>query len=294
MNSTPDLAVLRIIPMTDREFRGFSRLIYQNLGIHISDHKRELLTARLSRRIRILGLKSFGDYLSLVEKDRAERTEMFDRIVTNETRFFREPGQFELLENEILPRWKEEAAQKKRAQRVRVWSAGCSTGQEPYSIAMTLLANLEGWEIEIVATDISTRALGQAADGTWPIEKSSEIPRALLERFMMKGVRSKEGAMMADDRLRLPLRFQRLNLHEVLPEMGDFDLIFWRNVLIDFDPESRTSAITRLLARLLPDGYFFLGHSESLLNSRHRLKSVAPSVYRWGSPLTVSAGRQAS
>lgn len=261
--------------MSDREFRGFRELVYRESGIHIPEHKRELLTARLSRRIRTLGMLRFGQYLALVERESQERVEMLDRLVTNETRFFREPAQFAFLETEILPRWRAEA----RPRRVRVWSAGCSTGQEPYSIAMTLLAGLEGWEIEVLATDLSGRALRQAMAGVWPVEKAAEIPEKYLKAYMLRGVRSQSGVMSAAASVRAVIRFQRLNLHEELPELGTFDLIFCRNVLIYFDLAARTKAVTRILSRLAPAGYLFLGHSESLLSSGLRLRAMAPSVY---------------
>ncbi len=268
-----------LVPMSDREFRGFRDLVYRESGIHIPEHKRELLTARLSRRIRTLGMLRFGQYLALVERESQERVEMLDRLVTNETRFFREPSQFAFLETQILPRWRAEAASRARPRRVRVWSAGCSTGQEPYSIAMTLLAGLEGWDIEVLATDLSGRALRQAMAGVWPVEKSAEIPESYLKTYMLRGVRSQSGMMSASDAARAVIRFQRLNLHEELPELGTFDLIFCRNVLIYFDLVARTKAVTRILSRLAPAGYLFLGHSESLLSSGLRLRPMAPSVY---------------
>jgi len=268
-----------IVPMSDREFRAFRDLVYRESGIHIADHKRELLTARLSRRIRTLGMVQFGQYLALVERESQERVEMLDRLVTNETRFFREPSQFEFLETQIIPRWRAEAAERGRSRRVRVWSAGCSTGQEPYSIAMTLLAHLEGWEVEVLATDLSGRALRQAMAGVWPIEKAAEIPEKYLKAYMLRGVRSRSGRMSATDAMRAVIRFQRLNLHEDLPELGTFDLIFCRNVLIYFDLASRTQAVARILSRLSPGGCLFLGHSESLLSSGLRLRPMAPSVY---------------
>ncbi len=267
-----------LLPLSDREFRGFCEIIYRETGIHISEHKRELLTARLSRRIRSLGMRRFGEYLAVVERELPERVEMLDRVVTNETRFFREPRQFEFLESTVLPRWRAEAEQGARARRVRVWSAGCSTGQEPYSLAMTLLAGLEGWDIEILASDISSRALRQAIAGLWPVDKAAEIPDHYLQ-FMLKGVRTQSGKMLADERLRRIIRFQRVNLHEQVPELGTFDLVFCRNVLIYFDVASRTKAVARLLGRLVHDGYLFLGHSESLLSSGLRLRPVSPSVY---------------
>ncbi|HEX6087231.1 MAG TPA: protein-glutamate O-methyltransferase CheR [Thermoanaerobaculia bacterium] len=272
-----------IVPMSDREFRGFRELVYRESGIHISEHKRELLTARLSRRIRTLGMVRFGQYLALVEREAEERVEMLDRLVTNETRFFREPAQFAFLETQVLPRWCAEAAERARPRRVRVWSAGCSTGQEPYSIAMTLLAGLEGWDVEVLATDLSGRALRQAIAGVWPVEKAGEIPEHYLKEYMLRGVRSQSGTMSASNAVRTVIRFQRLNLHDELPDLGTFDLIFCRNVLIYFDVASRTRAVTRILGRLAPTGYLFLGHSESLLSSGLRLRPMAPSVYSRGS-----------
>ena len=268
-----------IAPMGDREFRRFRELVYLESGIRLSEEKRELLTARLSRRVRGLGMTRFRDYLAAVEQDEGERVEMLDRIVTNETRFFREPHQFTFLENDVLPRWRAEAAQRTRQRRVRVWSAGCSTGQEPYSIAMTLLAHLEGWQIEILATDISRRALREAVTGIWPLEKAGEIPQEFLKTYMLRGVRSQAGTMSAGDQLRALIRFQRLNLNDELPDIGAFDLVFCRNVLIYFDPDSRAQALRRILGRLAPAGHLFVGHSESLLGSGLRLRSMAPSVY---------------
>lgn len=271
--------VNEIVPMSDREFRVFRELIYRESGIHLPEHKRELLKARLSRRIRTLGMLRFGQYLEMIERDGQERVEMLDRLVTNETRFFREPKQFEFLETFVIPRWKAEAESRSRPKRVRVWSAGCSTGQEPYSIAMTLLAHLEGWDLEVLATDLSGRALRQAIAGMWPIEKAAEIPEQYLKSFMLRGVRSQAGCISATGAIRALIRFQRLNLHEELPELGTFDLIFCRNVLIYFDVASRTQAVTRILSRLSSSGYLFLGHSESLLSSGLRLRPMAPSVY---------------
>lgn len=268
-----------IVPMGDREFRAFRELVYSEAGIRLSDEKRALLTARLSRRVRTLGMVRFGDYLALVEREPAERMEMLDRVLTNETRFFREPHQFSFLETEVLPRWRTEAGQRARPRRVRVWSAGCSTGQEPYSIAMTLLAHLAGWEVEVVATDLSSRALRQAMTGVWPLEKASEIPEPYRAAYMRRGVRSQAGRMSAGSELRAVLRFQRLNLNGELPELGLFDLVFCRNVLIYFDSASRARAMRRVLSRLAPHGYLFVGHAESLLGSNLRLRAAAPSVY---------------
>ncbi|MBK5260175.1 MAG: protein-glutamate O-methyltransferase CheR [Thermoanaerobaculia bacterium] len=268
--------------MTDSEFRALRDFVYQHVGILMTEQKRELLTARLVRRVRTLGLDRFGAYLDVVERHRSERDEMIDRIVTNETKFFREPSQFDYLEKAIIPRWRADADARHRNRHVRVWSAGCSMGQEPYSIAMILLSELPGWTVEVVATDISNRVLRQASEAVWPIDKATEIPRQHLEKYMLRGVRTQEGTMRAGEALRAVVRFKRLNLHETPPpDLGSFDLIFCRNVLIYFDGKSRRVAVDRLLSHLRDDGHFFLGHSESLLNSGHPLRPVSPSVYTW-------------
>ena len=269
-----------IAPIADREFNRIRDMVMQESGVHLSNLKRELVMARLSRRIRILGVPGFREYLQVVVGDPAERTEMLDRILTNETKFFREPRQFEYLERTIIPRWLDDARNGARPRSVRVWSAGCSTGQEPASLAMTLLAGLPQWNIEILASDLSTRALAQAASGLFPIEKAQEIPEELRRRFMLKGIHGQAGRMRAGEEIRSIVRFRKINLNHVLPDCGLFDAILCRNVLIYFDPESRRRTIDRLMQRLHPGGYFFLGHSESLINSSQRLRSVAPSVYR--------------
>ncbi len=266
-------------PLGRREFRGFRELLLEETGVSIGEQKRELLIARLSKRVRGLGLRNFSEYLHRVINDGEERAEMIDRMLTNETKFFREPLQFEFMERTMIPRWLEEARAGKRERLVRIWSAGCSMGQEPASIAMVLLAHLPGWRVEILATDLSRRALNQAAGGIWPIEKAAEIPERYLAEFMLRGVRTNAGIMKSGDALRSVQHFRRLNLSAPLPEIGVFDAVFCRNVLIYFEAEVRRNAIDRLLSRIRPGGYLFLGHSESLVNTSRRLRTVAPSVY---------------
>ena len=268
-----------IAPIGERDFHRIRDLVAQDSGVHLSNLKRELVTARLSRRIRTLGLRGFRDYVALVTADAAERIEMLDRILTNETRFFREPRQIEYLEQTIGPQWRDEARTGQRPRALRLWSAGCSTGQEPATLAMVLLAALPGWNVEILASDLSSRALAQAASGVFPIEKANEIPEHYRKEFVLRGVRSEAGRMRLADNVRTVIRYRRINLNMPLPD-GAFDLIFCRNVLIYFDTDSRRRAIERLMQRLVPAGYFFLGHSESLINATQRLRPVAPSIYR--------------
>jgi chemotaxis protein methyltransferase CheR len=277
--------------ISDEEFRRFQALVERETGIQLPESKRSLLVGRLARRLRELKLASFGDYYRRVtdQGDPAERILLIDRISTNETSFFREPKQFEHLEQELLPAW---AADPRRERRVRVWSAACSTGEEPYSLAMTLLGQLPGWEIDILASDLSTRALSHARAALWPIEQSREIPERHLKAFMLRGVGEHQGYMKAGPELRQVVRFQRLNLHAPRCEAhGRFDLIFCRNVLIYFSAQGRAAVVGRLLKHLAPGGYLFLGHAETLNGITDRLRSVGPTVYGWAGrpgPLAVS------
>ncbi|MGH2397226.1 MAG: CheR family methyltransferase [bacterium] len=276
---------MAIRPLTNQEFTLFQTLIHRKAGIYLSPAKKTLLEGRLNKRLRELGLNSFGDYYRLVieERDGAELVHLLDRISTNETHFFREPRQFSFVEQRVFPEWTSQAASGMRSRRIRVWSAGCSTGEEPYSIAMTLWERFPpsaGWEIEILATDLSTRALDVARTAVWPITKAKEIPPGYLKRFMLKGTRTQEGKMKAGPEIRSIVRFERLNLNdEAYPVTGLFDLIFCRNVLIYFDAQSRVRVIHRLLNHLAPSGYLFVGHAESLNAVTDRVQPVMPTVY---------------
>lgn len=291
----------RVRPISEREFALFQDLIHRDAGIFLAPAKKALLVGRLSKRLRALGLCSFGAYYTRIvdEDDRAERVRMLDCISTNETHFFREPRQFEFLEQRVIPAWKERGGPRV----IRVWSAGCSTGEEPYSLAMLLLHHFPpgaGRQIEIIATDISTRALARAEEATWPLEKAREIPLEYRKAFMLRGTASQEGRMKAGPEIRSLLRFDRLNLNEEsYPVRGRFHLIFCRNVLIYFQPETKLRVIHRLLGALAPDGLLFLGHAESLNAVTDRVQSVIPTVYTHARPvdrgvtLAAAGGRTA-
>ncbi len=269
--------------ISPRAFARFQALVGEVAGISLPEHKQALLVGRLSRRVRELGLSSFEDYLEAVAVSPSELVHMLDRISTNETHFFREPEHFRLLGEELVPKLMEQAARGEREKRVRVWSAACSTGQEPYSIAMVLLDKLGGdgaWTVEILASDLSTKVLEVARNAIWPIARSSEIPDDYLSRFMRKGTGSQEGKMRASPELRQVVRFERINLNEDLPPTGPpFDFIFCRNVLIYFDRPTRERVVARLLSRLSPGGTFFVGHAESLHRVAPGLTTIAPTTY---------------
>ncbi len=270
-------------PLTTEEFALFQRLILREAGIFLSDAKRALLVGRLIRRVRELGLPTFGAYYARISGgDAAELVRLIDAIATNETHFFREPRQFDLLEERICTEWLADAAAVRRARRVRVWSAACSTGEEPYSIAMALLDRLgEDWEIEIVASDISTKVLDRAAQGVFPIARADEVPEHYRRRFMLRGVGPEDGKCRVGKAVRTPVRFERINLNDYeYPVAGMFDAIFCRNVLIYFDQPSRIQVIDRLTRRLVPGGYLFLGHAESAARTATELRGVMPAVYQ--------------
>lgn len=277
-----------IRPMTDREFMLFQTLIYREAGIYLPEVKKALLIGRLSRRVRELHLDSFESYYRRALMEEEERVQMLDSVCTHETHFFREPQHFEFIEQRVFPAWQMAAASGMRTRHARVWSAGCSTGEEPYSLAMLLAENFpatSGWKIEVLATDLSTRALSHAQAAIWPLKKAEEIPDAFLKRFMLKGTSSQEGKMRARPELSALIDFRRMNLNsDTCPVTGMFDLIFCRNVLIYFNAESRARVVNRLLSSLSSTGYLFLGHAETLNSVTDRVRSVGPTVY---APITT-------
>ena len=266
--------------ITTEEFDLFQELIAHRAGIRLNDSKRALLVGRLSRRVRDLGFRTFREYYRRVMSDRDERTRMLDLITTNETEFFREPAQFTFLEENVIPRWLEAAEHGRRDRRVHVWSAGCSTGEEPYSVAMLLHSNLPGWEIEIVGTDLSTRVLEAAERAIWPVERLANIPLAYRRPYVLRGTGAQAGRITISDSLRQIVRFRRLNLiDESYDFLGSFDVVLCRNVLIYFDAEVRRAVIDRLVGRCTIGGYFLLGHAEALNGASPRLTLLKPTIW---------------
>jgi chemotaxis protein methyltransferase CheR len=278
-------AGIGIRPLTDREFKLFQSLIHKEAGIYLSEVKKALLVGRLSRRIRELGLDSFEAYYRHVVEGQnpTERVELINNICTHETQFFREPRQFEFLEQTLAPQWRAEAEAGTRPKQIRAWSAACSSGEEPVSMAMSLLYHFPasaGWSVEVLATDISTRVLDKARAATWPIERAGQIPPAYLKRFMLRGTGEQQTKMRAGPEIRSVVRFQQLNLQADSYAIGDgFDLIFCRNVLIYFNAVSKEHVVSRLVGRLAESGLLFLGHAESLTGMRDQPRAVIPTVY---------------
>ena len=270
--------------ITPQLFTKFQTLIYKEAGIWLAAHKTALLVGRLSRRLRLLGLRSMLEYYRVVTQpdQQHERALMIDCITTNETHFFREPRHFEFLAQNIFPRWKRQAELGQRPRQIRAWSAGCSTGEEPYSLAMMLLKHFDDaeWNLEVLATDISTRVLENARAAIFPISKSKEIPGDYLHTYMLKGKADQEGFMKAGPEIQRLVRFSRVNLNaDAYPVQGVFDLIFCRNVLIYFDQQSKKKVVDGLLRHLSPKGLFFVGHSENINGMSPGIRSVVPTVY---------------
>jgi chemotaxis protein methyltransferase CheR len=271
------------LDISDTEFVQFQELIHRKAGIWLSSDKQPLLIARMWARMRELGLRTFHDYHRRVLEDgEAELVRVLDAITTNETSFFRDPRQFEFLEEKVLPLW----ATRARSRRVRVWCAGCSTGEEPYSIAMALrhrLPQSAGWDVKILATDLSSRALERARAGIFSLTKRDQVPERYLKKYMLRGHGAHDGKMAVMDEVRAMVQFARHNLiDEIWPLHGAVDLLFCRNVLIYFSRESREEAARRLAARVAPGGYLFLGHAESLRGMGTDLQPTIPAVYTRG------------
>lgn len=278
-------------------FGKFQQLIYHETGIWLSESKTALLCGRLARRLRELNLSSLREYYQLVAEPHQhdERMLMIDAITTNETRFFREPKHFEYLTNTIFPSWRQLADKGLRSRRIRMWSAGCSTGEEAYSLAMVLADNFpesEGWQPRILATDISTRVLATAREGIYRITSSVDIPAELLHKHMLKGYAENEGKMKAVRQIREMVEFKRLNLCEAsYPLKETFDAIFCRNVLIYFDAISKTKVVDKLIRHLSAHGLLFIGHAENLYSITRGLRSVAPTVYlQWNEQNSLREG----
>jgi chemotaxis protein methyltransferase CheR len=258
--------------ISDGEFVLFRDIIYELAGIHLPDTKKGLVSGRLGKRLRHLSLKSFRDYFDRVREDAAERQVMVDLLTTNETYFFREPKHFDFLRGELLPRVGQPE--------LRVWSAACSSGEEPYSLAMSLAdaRGFGGWRI--LGTDISNRVLAAARSGVYPLEDAETIPKPYLGRFCLRGVRSQQGKFCIDERLRQRVEFRQLNLNGSWGAMERFHVVFLRNVMIYFNATTKARLVERIAGQLEPGGHLIIGHSETLNGLTSRFAVVRPSVYR--------------
>ncbi len=270
--------------MSESDYTNFSTLIYKKAGINLHEGKKSLLKARLTKYLRKTRFGSLEEYYQYLMNDDTgeEMVRLLDVISTNLTYFFREPKHYDFLRSKALPQVLEFSdSLNKRA--IRVWSAGCSSGEEAYSLGIVLnqfLCSHEGLQIQILATDISTRVLKKATDGIYEKEKLEKIPYDLRSRYFQRGINKRSGYYRVKPQLRKMISFRRLNLMEPFPPGRTFQIIFCRNVMIYFDKHTQERIVQKFYGALEKGGFFFIGHSESLTNIKHAFQYIQPSVYR--------------
>lgn len=275
MTSQRGTGVLAECELTPAQFARITDMLYEHSGIRMREGKEGLVRARLAKRLRSLRLPDFDAYLSRVESepDRREFTEMIDVLTTNKTSFLREASHFDFLRDEVLPGL---------TGSIRIWSAGCSSGEEPYTLAMLLGDALEGRasrDARILATDLSHRVLATAKAGRYAADAMSDVPPRWLQRYWTRRVDGAVTQYEAGPELRRLVHFAKLNLMEKWPMQGPFDAILCRNVMIYFDKGTQQRLVERYHALLRPGGHLFVGHSESLTGLTHRFRYVMPAVY---------------
>jgi len=263
--------------LTDRDLRALARLVYERAGISLHEGKRALVTARLQKRVRAGGFDNFSDYVKFVETDATgdEVVALLDAISTNHTSFYREPQHFELLASTIAPGVGPGG--------LDVWSAACSSGEEPYTIAMTMADALgadPAGRARIFASDLSTKVLQTARSAVYKMDRVDALPRDVLKRHFERGMGAQAGLARVHPRLQAAVTFERLNLLEIGDLKRRFEVIFCRNVMIYFDRTIQQRVVSMLERHLKPGGWLFISHSESLNGIEHGLQWVAPAVYR--------------
>lgn len=267
------------------DFNRLSRFIHETCGIRMTPAKKTMLEARLQKRLRSLGMRSFADYLNYLFSAAGEKEEvvlMIDQVTTNKTDFFREPDHFDYLSQVVLPQWVRRTPHGGRP--LRVWSAGCSTGEEPYTLAMVLQEFAEGspgLDYRILATDISTRVLEKAHQAIYPEERAHPVPQHLKRKYFLRSRDLSAGLVRITPALREKVRFRHLNF--MADDFGlreEQDIIFCRNVIIYFDRPTQERLLRRLCRHMSPGGHLFMGHSETLSGLDVPLTAVYPTVYR--------------
>lgn len=263
-------------PLNDQEFALFQRFIFDAAGITLPASKKALVSGRLAKRLHHFQLESYSEYFHLLHSGHnlAELQMAIDLLTTNETYFFRESKHFDFLRQQAQ-------AARGRTAMFRVWSAASSSGEEAYSIAM-VLADVLGTEPpwEVVGSDISTKVLRGATRAHYSMERGRNIPTDYLRRFCLRGTQEYHDTLLIDRSLRQKVHFRQLNLNATLPQLGLFDIVFLRNVMIYFNDATKREVVARVIAAIKPGGYFFIGHAESLNYITDEVQPLAPSIYR--------------
>lgn len=269
--------------LTDTDFRRVSKIIYDHCGINLHEGKRALVQSRLAKRVRLCKQESFRDYIDYATSKAGsdEFTHLVDSISTNLTSFFREKSHFDYLNQQFLPNLIKERASKPNP-KIRAWSAGCSSGEEPYTIAITLIEALEktgNWNIKILASDVSTNILQRAQAGTYDKERVEPLTQMQKQRFLVPNRIENRPVYQVSKELQNIIRFRYLNLMEDWPFSGPFDIIFCRNVMIYFDKNTQEKLVNRYWNCLNKGGLLCIGHSESLTSISHKYRYVQPATY---------------
>lgn len=269
--------------MSDSEFRRLSRFITEYAGIKLPDVKKVMLQSRLQKRLRHLNLTSYKEYVDFVFSEEGLQNEiihMLDVVSTNKTDFFREPVHFEFMDKHVLPEYVEKFPLNRQ---MKIWSAGCSSGEEVYTIAITLSEFKDqhpGFDFSILGTDISTDILKKALNAVYKEEKVQTVPLALKKKYLLRSKDKTQRKVRIVPELRKKAYYKRLNFMEASYNISDtFDTIFCRNVLIYFNRETQEKVINRLCTKLRPGGYFFIGHSESIMGMDVPLKQIKPTIF---------------
>jgi len=256
------------------EFQKFKIWLHSTAGIDLKETKTKLVEGRLACRLRHYNLESYAGYFKMITSENAlvEAQMAVDLLTTNETYFFREPQHFNFLREQLLPKVQ-------KGKNFRLWCAASSTGEEPYTLAMTLAEGLGTTPWQIVASDINLQVLEKARSGHYALERAHNIPKHLLHKYCLKGNGTQEGTFLIQKALRDNIQFKQINLITPLPETGKFDVIFLRNVMIYFNNETRTQVVSQIVHLLKPGGYLFVSHSESLVGINTQLTLVQPSIF---------------
>ena len=262
------------------DFKFISDVVAKRTGIVLSDAKHDMVYSRLARRLRQLRLSEFSDYLEIIKSgDENEILEFTNAITTNLTSFFREKHHFEFLRSKVLPHLK----LTKKDRRIRIWSAGCSSGEEPYSIAMTVrdvFPSLSGWDIKILATDLDTNMVQHASDGVYTQERVAGLDKKHSKKWVLQGRGNHSGDIRMSQELRDMITFKQLNLMDEWPMTGPFDFMFCRNVVIYFNKETQRDLFNRYANLVDDNGYLFIGHSESLHKVSDRFSLLGQTIYQ--------------
>ena len=273
---------IRYQQLNDGLFQKFSDLVYEKTGIFLKPEKKELLNARLGKRLRATGITSFKQYYEYVINDRSgdELVHLIDNVSTNFTSFFRENSHFEILSSTVLPAFVKEGRGKSKE--ILLWSSASSSGEEPYTMAMVVedfVSRHPGMRYRIMATDISTRVLAQAKRGVYADERVTKVPTPFLKKYFQKGVGNSDGYVKVKDELRRMVHFDRFNLMGDFPWRAAIDVIFCRNVMIYFNRETQQELVSKFHEALTPGGYLFIGHSESISGLKHNFTQVDATAY---------------